>query len=345
PFEYLVEHLNPTRTLAHHPFFQIMLALQNAPEATFRLPGLDIEVAPGRTHTAKFDLFISLAEQRGPHGESQGIGGAVEYSSDIYDAPTVQALFDRWIHLLDAATTHPDRPLGHIDLLTPQEHRETVVDFNDTAVPVPDASLAELFTRQAAKTPEAPAVTDGDSALTYAELDARANGLAHEVIACGIRPGDAVAVLLRRSPESVVAVLALMKAGAVYVPLDDRYPAERIRHVLTDTGASLVVTDTASQAELASLPVELLVIDDLARVDEEHQQPNVVVSADGAAYVMYTSGSTGVPKGVVVTHRNVVALAVDPGFDVRVHERVLLHSPVAFDASTYELWVPLLNGG
>ncbi|WP_280922422.1 condensation domain-containing protein, partial [Streptomyces anulatus] len=182
PFEYLVELINPTRTLSHHPLFQVMLALQNAPEASFQLPGLTIDVAPGRTGTAKFDLFFSLAEQRGERGEPQGITGAVEYSGDIYDAPTVKALFERWLHFLDNATTHPDQPLNHIDILTPDEHRRAVVDFNDTAHAVPAASLGELFTRQVTGTPDAPAVTDGAGTLTYAQLDARANQVAHDVI-------------------------------------------------------------------------------------------------------------------------------------------------------------------
>ncbi len=185
PFEYLVELINPTRTLSHHPLFQVMLALQNAPEASFRLPGLTIDVAPGRTGTAKFDLLFSLAEQRGAHGEPQGISGAIEYSSDIYDAHTVQALFERWLHFLDIATTHPDQPLNHIDILTPDEHGRTVVDFNDTADVVPAASLRELFLRQVVRTPDAPAVTDGAVTLTYAQLDARANQPAHDVIGRG----------------------------------------------------------------------------------------------------------------------------------------------------------------
>ncbi|MEU6990937.1 amino acid adenylation domain-containing protein [Streptomyces sp. NPDC046465] len=348
PFEYLVEHLNPTRTLAHHPLFQVMLALQNAPESEFELPGLQAGVELGRTGTAKFDLFFSLAEQRGARGEPQGISGAVEYSSDLYDASTVQALFDRWIRLLDTATAHPEQPLSTIGILSGEEYREVVGDFNDTALSLPlslpEVSLGALFSRQVVKTPGAPAVTDGETSLTYEQLDACANQFAHELIARGVRPGDSVAVLLRRSPETVTAVLGLMKAGAVYVPLDARYPAERIRHVLADTGATLIVTDETSQTELTSLPADLLVIGRTAW-EGDCAAPNVTVAPDAAAYVMYTSGSTGVPKGVVVTHRNVGALALDPRFDGRAHERVLLHSPMAFDASTYELWVPLLNGG
>ncbi|WP_143674485.1 non-ribosomal peptide synthetase, partial [Streptomyces sp. HG99] len=325
--------------------FQIMLALQNAPEAAFQLPGLHIDVAPGRTHTAKFDLFISLAEQRGAHGEPQGITGAVEYSSDLYDASTVQALFDRWIRLLDTATTHPDQPLSTIGVLSAEEHRKIFRDFNDTGLPLPEASLAELFTRQAARTPDAPAVTDGETSLTYAELDSHANQFAHELIARGVRPGDSVAVLLRRSVVTVTTVLALTKAGAAYVPLDERHPAERIRHVLTDTGARLLVTDDLTGPRPGAEACELIRLTSLGHPEADPGDPEATVHPEAAAYVMYTSGSTGIPKGIVVSHRNVAALALDPRFDGRAHERVLLHSPTAFDASTYELWVPLLNGG
>ncbi|MEV6042385.1 amino acid adenylation domain-containing protein, partial [Streptomyces xanthochromogenes] len=344
PFEYLVEHLSPTRTLAHHPLFQIMLALQNAPEGEFELPGLQAAVELGRTGTAKFDLFFSLTEQRGESGTPQGITGAVEYSSDLYDADDVRVLFERWIRLLEAATANPNRPLSHLAILSDEEHRYAVVEFNDTAVPLPELSLAELFVRQVARTPDAPAVMDGESSLTYAELDVRADRFAGGLVARGVRPGDAVGVLLRRSVETVTTVLGLMKAGAVYVPLDVRYPAERIRHVLTDAGVSLVVTDEISRGELGSVGTELLVIGREFR-EGDHSTPDVAIAPDAAAYVMYTSGSSGVPKGVVVSHRNVAGLALDPRFGGWAHERVLLHSPAAFDASTYELWVPLLNGG
>ncbi|MFI9377557.1 amino acid adenylation domain-containing protein, partial [Streptomyces parvulus] len=345
PFEYLVELLNPARTLSHHPLFQVMLALQNAPETQLELPGLRAGVELGRTGTAKFDLFFSLAERRGERGEPQGLTGVVEYSSDIYDAPTVQMLFERWLRLLDAAVSDPDRPLTGIDILTPEEHRRTVVDFNDTAHAVPDVPLGELFARQVARTPDGLAVTDGSVTLTYAQLDARANQVAHEVLGRGVRSGDAVGVLLERSVGTVVTVLALMKAGAVYVPLDARYPADRIRHVLADTGARLLVTDERSVPVAGAEAVELFRVESPRSLISDPGAPGVGVRSDDAAYVMYTSGSTGAPKGIVVTHGNVAALAVDPRFDRVAHERVLLHSPAAFDASTYELWVPLLSGG
>ncbi|MDT7847968.1 AMP-binding protein, partial [Streptomyces justiciae] len=171
------------------------------------------------------------------------------------------------------------------------------------------------------------------------------NQFAHEVIGRGVRPGDAVGVLLERSIEAVTTVLGLMKAGAVYVPLDARYPADRIRHVLADTGARLLITDERSAPESGAEAVELLHIESPRSHATDPGDPRVDVGSGDAAYVMYTSGSTGAPKGIVVTHRNVAALALDPRFDRSAHERVLLHSPAAFDASTYELWVPLLSGG
>ncbi len=210
---------------------------------------------------------------------------------------------------------------------------------------MPDASLGELFLRQVAETPDAPAVTDGAVMLTYAQLNGRADRFALDVIGRGVRPGDAVGVLVERSIETVTTVLGLMKAGAVYVPLDARYPADRIRHVLADTGATLVVTDEASEPQLPADAADVFVIGSTPRGEEQREAPGVGVRSGDAAYVMYTSGSTGVPKGIVVTHRNVAALALDSRFDRSAHQRVLLHSPSAFDASTYELWVPLLSGG
>ncbi|WP_198359630.1 AMP-binding protein, partial [Streptomyces fildesensis] len=244
---------------------------------------------------AKFDLFFSLAEQRGPNGELQGIGGAVEYSSDIYDAPTVHALFDRWIQLLDTATAHPDQPLSTIDVLTPAERHQLHHTWQDTALPLPEASLADLFTRQVTKTPDAPAVITTDSTLTYQDIDARANHLAHHLIARGVRPGDAIAVLLQRSPETITTLLALMKTGAVYVPLDTRYPAERIHHILEQTNTTLVLTDTTSQTALPTTTADLLISETTQLNQHDQHAPDVTVQPDAAAYVMYTSGSTGTP--------------------------------------------------
>ena len=221
PFEYLVEALNPARSLAHHPLFQTMLALQNAPQGDFELPGLHVEsIGGGATDTARFDLSISLSEQRGADGAAEGITGVVEYSSDLFEPATVETLMARWARLLAQATGDPDLPLSRIDLLTAEERQTLLVDFNAAATAVKqalhsEASLPALFQGQAEATPDAPAVACGAARLSYSELNARANRLAHELLALGALPEQGVAVLMERSVERVVAVLAMAKAGAV----------------------------------------------------------------------------------------------------------------------------------
>jgi len=346
PFEYLVEILNPVRSLARHPLFQIMLALQNAPETTFELPGLDTSFMSAPTSTARVDLSISLTERRGPDGGPEGIDGVVEYASDLFDPDTVEEIVARWVRLLQSAVADPDRPISRIDILTAAERRRVVVDYNDTAAPIPAAGLAALFEAQVRATPGAVAVVCGDVALTYAQLNTQANCLAHELIARGVGPESAVAVLLERSVELVVTILAVVKAGGVYVPLDARYPLARRGLILAETAASVLVTDQVMQARGLPECAQLIVLDaDPYRAEQDPGDPEVVCDPEQLAYVMYTSGSTGSPKGIAVTHRDVAELAVDPCWRGGDHQRVLAHSPHAFDASTYELWVPLLSGG
>lgn len=207
--------------------------------------------------------------------------------------------------------------------------------------------LHELFTAQAARTPDAVALVSGESELTYGELDGASDALAHRLIAAGVGPGAAVGLLFDRSLAYVVTVLAVLKSGGVYVPLDPRQRAERQTWILDNTDAVLLVSDRPAEetaAFAASLPT-LRVSDASVTAYDPAPAPRVTVHPDQALYVMFTSGSTGTPKGVVNTHRNVVELALDPGFGAAAHERVLAYSPLAFDSSTYELWVPLLRGG
>uniref|UniRef100_UPI0005647DFB AMP-binding protein n=1 Tax=Streptomyces sp. NRRL WC-3742 TaxID=1463934 RepID=UPI0005647DFB len=221
-----------------------------------------------------------------------------------------------------------------------QERHRTLVEVNRTELALPDASLAELFERQVALTPDAPALACENTTLSYAELNTRANHLAHHLTTRGIRPGDTVAVLLQRSPDTVTTVLALAKTGATYIPLDNRYPADRIRLVLDETRTKLLITDTTTELDTTTPEFN----PEHTPQGEDPGNPHHTVHPDDAAYIMYTSGSTGRPKGVIATHRNITALALDPRFHPTAHHRVLLHSPTAFDASTYEIWVPLLNG-
>ncbi|MFF1789686.1 non-ribosomal peptide synthase/polyketide synthase [Kitasatospora sp. NPDC058243] len=332
PFEYLVEVVNPARSLAHHPLFQIMLALQNAPLGEFALPGLETGHLEAPTGTARVDLTFSLAEQFRPDGAPDGLVGAVEYATDLFDPATVELLFERLARLLRAAVADPDRPISRIDIMPVEERRRLLAGSNGAVAELPGAAVPELFARQVGATPEAVAVVAGGTELTYRELDLRANRLARALVRQGVRPETPVAVMLDRSAELVVAILAIIKAGGAYVPLDSRFPSSRIDLILRESGAALVLTQEVTTA----------------LVQSEAADPSgfeVPCEPGQLAYIMYTSGSTGRPKGVAVTHRDVVGHALTPEFRGGGHERVLMHSPTAFDLSTYELWVPLLNGG
>ncbi|MEU6238709.1 amino acid adenylation domain-containing protein, partial [Kitasatospora sp. NPDC047058] len=347
PFEYLVEVVNPARSLARHPLFQIMLTLQNAPLGEFALPGLETGHLEAPTGTSRVDLTFSLAEQfrqDGPSGTGgpggapspAGLVGAVEFATDLFDAATVELLFARWARLLRAAVADPDRPISRIDLMSAAERHRLLYGFNDTAAGLPQAAVPELFARQVRATPDAVAVVAGGTELTYRELDRRSGRLARALVRQGVRAETPVAVLLERSAELVVAILAIIRAGGAYVPLDARFPASRIDLILRESGAALVLTRE--------------VLADLAQADHSQAEADlsgveVRCEPGQLAYIMYTSGSTGRPKGVAVTHRDVVGHALTPEWRGGGHERVLMHSPTAFDLSTYELWVPLLNGG
>ncbi|MFF9027203.1 amino acid adenylation domain-containing protein [Streptomyces iakyrus] len=350
PFEYLVERLNPPRSLGRHPLFQTMLALQNAPAGSFQLPGLRVDIEPGRTGSAKFDLFFSLSEHLDDTGGAQGITGVVEYASDLYDAGTITDLFDRWVRLLTSLVAAPHRTIGSADLLTARESL-LLERHNDTDRPAVEAGLPELFDAQVAERPDAPALVHGDREIGYRALSEAAEHVAAVLARRGVRRADTVALLMPRSPGLVASVIGILKAGAAYVPLDPRYPAARTRTVLAETGARVLITDRPPAPE--SLPegtTVVLIGTDLGDGFLPGDGTPVAAPAerpgpDDLAYIMYTSGSTGSPKGIGVTHRNVAELATDPRWRTDAQRRVLLHSSPAFDASTYELWVPLLTGG
>ncbi|MER7023671.1 MULTISPECIES: amino acid adenylation domain-containing protein [Streptomyces] len=344
PFEYLVEALRPARSLAHHPLFQVLLAWQ-PPLSVPELPGVGSEALPVATGTARLDLSLSLTERHGPDGLPAGVDGTAEYRTDLFDPWSVEALLRRLEHLLRAVTADPDRPVGGIDLLTPAERRHLLTGVNDTGREIPRGTLPQLFAAQAARVPDRTAVSCGDERLTYAELDAAADRLAWRLRELGVTPGGSVALLLERSVNLVVAILAVVKAGGVYVPLDARSPASRMRLVLGRTRASVLLVDRSAPPHPRGEGLRIIDVEAASAGAEDRGAPPLALSADQPAYVMYTSGSTGTPKGVEVTHRNVVSLAFDRCWREGDHSRVLLHSPAAFDAATYELWVPLLSGG
>ncbi|PSL53321.1 non-ribosomal peptide synthase protein (TIGR01720 family)/amino acid adenylation domain-containing protein [Saccharothrix carnea] len=339
PFERVVDELRPVRDTSRTPLFQAMVVLQNNVDREPDLPGLRVEGLELPTTAANFDLTLHFREA------DDALHGAVEYSADLFDAATVERMTGHLRVLLEAAVTSPDRLLGELPLMGPAERRLVLQEWNDTGE-APAATIADAFAEWVERTPGETAAVAGEVVLTYAELDARANRIAHRLIRLGTRVEDPVALLVERSVDLVVAELAVVKAGGAYVPLDARAPAERLRVLLADTGARVVLTDRAWQATAADVhDGHVLVLDAAELSDEPDTRPDVALHPDNLAYVMYTSGSTGMPKGVAVRHRDVVALAADVRFRGGAHERVLVHSAQAFDASTYELWAPLLNGG
>ncbi|HEX2300339.1 MAG TPA: amino acid adenylation domain-containing protein, partial [Pseudonocardiaceae bacterium] len=279
----------------------------------------------------------------------------VEFAYDprLFDTATVEKLAERFGIVVLAIADDPHRPLHRLPWMSEEERRQVLAAAHgarDLADEQHAGSIPAAFREQMARTPDATALTSASQCLTYAELDRRANRLAHHLIRLGARSEHLVAVLMERSVEHVVTVLAIAKAGATYLPLDPRAPAAWMRSLLAGTGAGVLVTDLATEVTARDVHLGHVVVADTdPAVAEPHTDPGMRPHPDQLAYVMHTSGSTGTPKGVAVRHRDVLALARDSRFRSQLcdgaHQRVLLHSPHAFDASTYELWVPLLAGG
>jgi amino acid adenylation domain-containing protein len=265
----------------------------------------------------------------------------------LFDPATIERMVTHLKILLAGIAEDAHRAVGQLPWMSDTERHRVLHGWNDTDHVVPAGTLPGLFEAQVGRTPDAAAVVTDEVSLSYAELDARANRLAQRLVRCGVQPECLVGLLMDRSADLVVAELAIVKAGGAYVPLDVRAPASRMRLLLTETAISVLLTDRAWETTAREVhDADLIVVDaDPSLQDESAKAPARTPYPDNLAYVMHTSGSTGVPKGVAVRHRDVVALAFDHRFAGDAHRRVLVHSPLAFDASTYELWVPLLNGG
>ncbi|MBN6042356.1 non-ribosomal peptide synthetase, partial [Amycolatopsis sp. 195334CR] len=324
PFEHLVEILNPERSLAHQPLFQVVLAWQNMAEGEAELPGLVAVPEFADTGTAKFDLSVQVLA-----GRATGrLEGRVEFSTDVFDRSTVELLVARLERLLEAVAAEPDRRIGEIGLLDAAERERVLVEFNHTGeVATGAATIPGLFAAQAARTPDAIAVVCGDERLSYADLDVASNRLAHQLIVRGAGPERVVGLALPRSAELVVAVLGVLKTGAAYLPIDPDYPADRVEFMLDDTNPVLVLDSIEDGGDPG--PV------------------TTTVSPQNQAYVIYTSGSTGTPKGVSVTHQNVCRLfdALRPTVAMDASQVWTLFHSYAFDFSVWEMWGALLHGG
>ncbi|MFI0790723.1 amino acid adenylation domain-containing protein [Streptomyces lydicus] len=354
PFEYLVEVLNPKRSTAHHPLFQVALTLQNAPEGRFELPGLEVRQQAVGTGTARYDVLVSLNEVRDGDGAPCGLEGSVEYATDLFEEDTVRRLMEHWERLLRAVTGDPSLRIGQVELIAAAE-REAVRAHGRGPVAEQEGLLPDLLAAQAAGTPEAVAVVCDGSILTYAELDERANRLARLLIAQGAGPERLVAVALPRSVELLVALLAVLKSGAAYLPLHRGDPAERLRYVIADAGPVLLVTDQdVSLPDNVEQPalIDLSDPDIRARLAElpggpvTDRERSTPLTGAHPAYVIYTSGSTGRPKAVVVEQRGLAGQLqwMRDAHSLDGRDVVLFRTAVAFDAAGWEIWLPLITG-
>ncbi|MET7938111.1 amino acid adenylation domain-containing protein [Streptomyces sp. NPDC005322] len=278
-----------------------------------------------------------------------GLRLRLDHQPDLISEAMARAALDRVVRVLTSVATDPRRPVGRLDLLSGEEHRTALELGRGAHTPVPDIGLPDAFRAQAARTPHEIAVRTGSDALDYAGLDARSDALARRLTRLGVRSETPVALLMERSADLIVSALGILKAGGAYVPLRERDPADRLRQLTGLAAVSLVLTDRANADRAADLGLTVVVVDDSAPADPEPTaetwEPRTRVQPDQIAYISHTSGSTGTPKGVAATHRHVLELVHDRSFAGSAHTRILVHSPHAFDASTYEMWVPLLTGG
>jgi amino acid adenylation domain-containing protein len=348
PFEQVVEIVKPVRSLAHSPLFQVMFAWQNSWEGTLELAGLEVKPLEAASHrVAKFDLTLCLQEK------GEAIKGGLEYATALFEQSTIVRYLGYFRTLLQAMVADPLQAIDQLPVMPESERRQALEEWSRTEAEYPSEMCAhELFEDQVARTPEGVAVVYEDSQLSYAELNARANQLAHYLRELGVGPDELVAICTQRSLEMIIAILAVWKAGGAYVPLDPAYPAERLRHMLKDCAPIALLKQGPLDRLITQAGETLPVLDlrDAASLWRSHSHNNLTRTGIGLnpehlAYVTYTSGSTGRPKGVTVVHRNIVRLcqwAKDIGLSRQ--EAVLQMAPLAFDVSTFEIWGGLASG-
>ncbi|MDI6104006.1 amino acid adenylation domain-containing protein [Actinoplanes sp. NEAU-A12] len=350
PFDRLVEELAPDRSTARHPLVQVMVTLENTARPALELPGLGADVRPVPLDIAKFDLTANFVEEFDEAGDPAGLGAQLEYAADVLDRATVRGLADRLGRILAAVAAAPDRTVGRIDVLTPAERHRTLVTWNDTGAAVPARTLGAMFAAQVARTPAAPALIADDLTLSYAELDARVNTLAGWLIEAGVGREDIVALSFPRSTHWVVAMLAVTRTGAAFLPIDPSYPADRIRYMAGDARPALLLTVEVTARDLPPLDVPVVALDSAAITARLPMLPSTPVARPVApantAYVIYTSGSTGRPKGVAVSHAGIASLvhATAGRYGIGEHSRVLQFASPSFDAVVFDVCPALLSG-
>ncbi len=344
PFDQLVEGLDPVRDLSRNPLVQVQFEHSDSPPPSLRLAGVEVSDFTGHLPSTRLDLELHCTET------THGISGRLAYAADLFERPTMERLVEQFGRLVEQVAAEPRIRLSELELLSAAERHQLLVEWNDTATPFPEqATISGLVEDQVARDPAAVAVVHEDRSLTYGELNARSNQLAHRLRSLGVGPEVVVGLCLPRGIDMVVGLLAILKAGGAYLPLDPDLPSERLGFMLDDAGGSVVVT-------LSSLGVEHgFDVDHIVALDADRtaidtlptDSPPPLAEPDNLAYIIYTSGSTGQPKGVAIGHRGVVNLLTTAAgrFSFGVGDTWTMFHSFAFDFSVWELWGALTSGG
>ena len=348
PFERLVEVLQPTRSMSRNPLFQTDFILQNSPRSAYQVTGLTFEALPAENGTAQLDLTLDLWE------EPDGIGGWLEYDTDLFDASTAARMVGNYINLLQRIAAEPGQPISRYSLLSDADRHRVVVEWNTTARDYQlDSAFPRLFEAQVERTPDAIAVVCGSRQLNYAELNQRANSLARLLVEQGVGAESVVGLLMRRDINLLISILAVLKAGGAYLPLDPEYPVERHRTIVGQSGARVVITAREFLPIVdemgASLgrSITVLVVEDALEQQRETQNLPLRSLPDNLAYIIYTSGSTGVPKGVMIHHRGMVnhLWANIEALSMTSSDVLAQTASQCFDISVWQFLAPLIIGG
>ena len=338
PFEQVVEELKLVRSLSHSPLFQVMLAVENAPTQPIEIPGLcwsPIEIDGG---TAKFDLTLMIAET------DAGLQGKWEYNCDLFTETTIHRFTEHFHNILLGMTSEPNQKISDLPLMSGGELQQ-IINFGTSPTNPITHCIQELFEQQVAKFCDEIAVICQHQTITYSELNIKANQLAYHLKSLGVQPEIAVGICSHRSLDFIIGILAILKAGGFYVPLDPTYPQERLEFLIEDAQIQVLLTQQQHIPQLPDLPIFCFDTDTANLTQHPTTNPVNHTTPENLAYVMYTSGSTGVPKGVCIPHRGVVRLVKDCNYvNLSANETLLQAAPIAFDASTFEVWGALLNG-
>ncbi len=338
PFEQIVEELQPERDSSKNPLVQIMFALQNASMGQLGLEGLQVNPIQSDTIMVRFDIEFHLTESE------DGIRGMVLYNTGLLDEATILRMVEHYHNLLEGLCTNPEQPISEIRMLSPQEEHQMVVEWNQTQREYPQASIHKIFENQVSQTPDSIALSYDGSQLRYDELNRRANRLAHALQRYGVQTGSVVGLCMERSLELIIAILGILKAGGVYLPLDSSFPDQRLQTMIADAQPELLITGPGGF--LPEFSGRIIQVDSHDVEREPDHNLSQRSSLDQLAYINYTSGSTGTPKGIGIPHHGVVRLVFNQNYIDWDHTDRLIHcSNVSFDAATFEIWGALLHGG